>query len=166
MALPIEEVWVNRKVVKVTLKGARNKPGIAAEIFELLASQGINAELIVAGASERGRTDIAFLVLESDYLKLKDFEETLCENVQAKGIKYEPKVALFVFYGDRTLSRRPGIAAKIFDIFAQAGINIEMVSASVDSISIVIPEDRVDDAYMVLQDTLGLDITEGFEYED
>ncbi len=166
MALPIEEVWVNKKVVKVTLKGARNKPGIAAEVFEILASHGINAELIVAGSSDRGRTDIAFLVLESDYLKLKDFEETLCESVQAKGIHYEPKVALFVFYGDRTLSRRPGIAAKIFDIFAQAGINIEMVSASVDSISIVIPEDRVDDAYMILQDTLGLDITEGFGYED
>lgn len=166
MSLPIEEVWVNRKVVKITLKGARNKPGIAAEIFDILASWDINAELIVAGAGERGRTDIAFLVLESDYLKLKEREETLCSNVDAKGIKYEPKVALFVFYGDRTLSRRPGIAAKIFDIFAQAGINIEMVSASVDSISIVIPEDRVDEAYMVLQDTLGVDITEGFGYED
>ena len=166
MALPIEEVWVNRKVVKVTLKGAKNKPGIAADIFEMLASWGINAELIVAGAGDRGRTDIAFLVLESDYFKLKDQEDELCSNVDAKGIKYEPKVALFVFYGDKTLSRRPGIAAKTFDIFAQGGINIEMVSASVDSISIVIPEDRVDDAYMILQDTLGVDITEGFGYED
>lgn len=166
MSIPIEEVWLNRKVVKVVLKGAKNKPGIAAEIFEILASWGINAELIVAGSGDRGRVDIAFLVLESDYLKLKDKEEELCSQVDAKGIKYEPKVALFVLYGDKTLSRRPGIAAKIFDIFARAGINIEMVSASVDSISIVIPEDRVDDAYMVLQDTLGLDIIEGFGYED
>ncbi len=164
MALPIEEVWVNRQVAKVLLKGARDKPGIAAEIFESLAKEGINAELIVSGPASKGRADIAFLVLKSMLPKLKEKEEELLEDVDAKDIDIDNKVALLVFYGGRELSRRPGVAAKIFDILAEAGVNIEMISTSIDCLSVVIREDRVDKAIEALQEHLGVEPQENYPF--
>jgi len=162
VAFPVEELWVNRKVVKVILRGVKDKPGIAAEVFEKLASQGINIELIVSGPSSKGRSDIAFLVLESQLFRIQDMENDLMESTDAMGIGYDPKVALLVFYGSKEISKTPGVASKIFNILAEAGVNIEMVSTSIDSISIVIREELVDRAVMVLSDMLGLSVEEAY----
>jgi aspartate kinase len=112
MAFPIEELWVNRKVVKVILRAVKDKPGIAAEIFEKLASKGINVELIVSGPSSKGRSDIAFLVLESQLPRIQEMEDELIEISDASGIAYDPKVALLVFYGSKEISKTPGVAGK------------------------------------------------------
>jgi aspartate kinase len=162
VAFPVEELWVNRKVVKVILRGVKDKPGIAADIFEKLASKGINVELIVSGPSSKGRSDIAFLVLSSQLAMIQDMEDELMESTDAMGIGYDPKVALMIFYGSKEISRTPGVAAKIFNILAEAGVNIEMVSTSIDSISIVVREELVDRAVMVLTDVLGLSVEEGY----
>jgi aspartate kinase len=162
MAFPIEELWVNRKVVKVILRAVKDKPGIAAEIFEKLASKGINVELIVSGPSSKGRSDIAFLVLESQLPRIQEMEDELIEISDASGIAYDPKVALLVFYGSKEISRTPGVAARIFNLLAEAGVNIEMIGTSVDSISIVIREELVDRAILVLTDVLGLSVEEGY----
>ena len=162
MAFPIEELWVNRKVVKVILRAVKDKPGIAAEIFEKLASKGINVELIVSGPSSKGRSDIAFLVLESQLPRIQEMEDELIEISDASGIAYDPKVALLVFYGSKEISKTPGVAAKIFNLLAEAGVNIEMIGTSIDSISIVIREELVDRAILVLTDVLGLSVEEGY----
>ncbi len=162
MAFPIEELWVNRKVVKVILRAVKDKPGIAAEIFEKLASKGINVELIVSGPSSKGRSDIAFLVLESQLPQIQELEDELIEISDASGIAYDPKVALLVFYGSKEISKTPGVAAKIFNLLAEAGVNIEMIGTSIDSISIVIREELVDRAILVLTDVLGLSVEEGY----
>ncbi|MEO0238341.1 MAG: ACT domain-containing protein [candidate division WOR-3 bacterium] len=162
MAFPIEELWVNRKVVKVILRAVKDKPGIAAEIFEKLASKGINVELIVSGPSSKGRSDIAFLVLESQLPQIQEMEDELIEISDASGIAYDPKVALLVFYGSKEISKTPGVAAKIFNLLAEAGVNIEMIGTSIDSISIVIREELVDRAILVLTDVLGLSVEEGY----
>lgn len=143
-------------------EGVKDKPGIAAEVFEKLASQGINIELIVSGPSSKGRSDIAFLVLESQLFRIQDMENDLMESTDAMGIGYDPKVALLVFYGSKEISKTPGVASKIFNILAEAGVNIEMVSTSIDSISIVIREELVDRAVMVLSDMLGLSVEEAY----
>jgi aspartate kinase len=162
MAFPIEELWVNRKVVKVILRAVKDKPGIAAEIFEKLASKGINVELIVSGPSSKGRSDIAFLVLESQLPQIQEMEDELIEISDASGIAYDPKVALLVFYGSKEISKTPGVAAKIFNLLAEAGVNIEMIGTSIEAISIVIREELVDRAILVLTDVLGLSVEEGY----
>lgn len=166
MALPIEEVWVNKQVAKIILKGARDKPGIAAEIFESLASGGINAELIVSGPASKGRADIAFLILGSQIPKLKEIEEELLKGVDGREVTVDTKVALLVFYGGRELSRRPGVAARIFDILAEAGVNIEMISTSIDSLSVVVREDRVDKSIEALQENLGIEPQENYPFDE
>jgi aspartokinase len=54
------------------------------------------------------------------------------------------------------------LQARIFNLLAEAGVNIEMIGTSVDSISIVIREELVDRAILVLTDVLGLSVEEGY----
>ncbi|MFQ6032968.1 MAG: ACT domain-containing protein, partial [Candidatus Zixiibacteriota bacterium] len=56
----------NTNIAKVTLHSVPDKPGIAAEIFGKLGSQGFNVELVVTGISYKGRTDISFAVAENE----------------------------------------------------------------------------------------------------
>ncbi len=166
MRLPVEDLWVSRKVAKVTLRDARDKPGVAADLFTLLSELGINAEFIIQGPARRGRADLAFLVLESELPKVMNYYDEIVKAVDARDLQVDRKVALLVFYGTREMHRTPGIAARVFTALAVAGVNIEMISTSLDSLSIVIREDRVDDAVMALQDYMELEIHEGYYDEE
>jgi len=163
--LPVEDLWVARKVAKITLRDARDKPGVAADLFSLLSDLGINAEFILQGPARRGRADLAFLVLESELPKVMDYYDQLVEAVDARDLQVDRKVALLVFYGSREMHRTPGVAATVFNVLASAGVNIDMISTSLDSLAIVIREDRVDDALEALQEYLDIEYHEGY-YEE
>ena len=162
MPFPIEDVLVNRKVAKVTLRGVRDKPGIAAIIFEELSSRGVNVEMIVTGASAKGRTDIAFLVLESQIDRIKEIEEELLQAIDARDLSIDRKVALIVFYGGSEMAKTPGVAARIFNILAEAGVNIEMISTSIDSLSLVVRENRIEEAIFAIGENLGIEPREEY----
>ena len=163
MKLPIEEIWVSTHVVKITIRRAKDRAGIAAEVFEMLNGLGINAELIVHASSTRGRADIAFLVLKSQLQKIKDSAESLLDAIGGEDLIVDDRVALIAVYGDRSLSKTPGVAAKIFNILAEAGVNIEMISTSLDSLSLVVRSDRVQEAIEALRDHLGIEPTQSYE---
>lgn len=155
--IPIEEVFIDTAVAKVVLKGVRDRPGMAAEVFGIIAEKDINVEMIVSGPSSKGRTDIAFLVKESQLPRLREVADEILEESVAQNIVIDSKVVLIVFYGGREMQHTPGVASTIFDILAMAGVNVEMFSASVDSISVVIREDRVDDAREAIMEALGIE---------
>jgi aspartate kinase len=54
------------------------------------------------------------------------------------------------------MKSNPGVAATMFEVLAEHGINIEMISTSAIRISCVIAADRVEDAVAYLHDAYGL----------
>jgi aspartate kinase len=50
----------------------------------------------------------------------------------------------------------PGVAAKVFGVLAQEGVNIDMISTSPIKISCVIDRDRVEQAVQVLHSAFEL----------
>jgi aspartate kinase len=163
MSVPIEEIWVSTHVVKVTIRRVKDRSGIAAEVFETLNDLCINAELIVHASATKGRADIAFLVLQSQLPKIQDCAEELVERIGGEDLIVDDKVALIAFYGSKDLSRTQGVAASIFSILANVGVNIEMISTSLDSISLVIREGRMHQAIEAMRDELGIEPTRSYE---
>src|SRR5437764_14244496 len=53
-------------VAKITVVGVRDRPGVAATIFEPLADAGISVDVIVQNIGRSGHTDLTFSVAESD----------------------------------------------------------------------------------------------------
>ncbi len=161
--LPIKSIWISRKVAQVTVRGARDKPGVAADLFQHLFERNINVEMIFSGPSTKGRVNLAFLIRESDLHKVEeDMLEDLTELVDAREIVIDPKVAIITFRGTTDMLQTPGIAAFIFGLLAQAGANIELVGTCMDSISVVIRRNRLDTALDVMIENIPVEITEGY----
>ena len=56
-------VYPGRSILCVVGEGIRNAPGVAGEVFGVMAKEGINVELISQGASE---INVTFVVREED----------------------------------------------------------------------------------------------------
>ncbi len=140
---------------KLTLAKVPDKPGIAAGIFKPLADAGINVDMIIQNVSEQGTTDLSFTVMKSDLDKALAVMEPVKNKVRAKGLRYDDKVAKVSAVGIGMRSHA-GVAAKMFDALAKAGINIQMISTSEIKVSCVVGLAQVDEAVKVVHKAFGL----------
>jgi len=133
----VSGVACDKNEAKITLVRVPDQPGLAARIFGPIAEAHIVVDMIIQNASDDGTTDLTFTVSKADHKKaLRIMEKTLPE-VHAKGIKVDTEIAKVsvVGVGMRT---HAGVAAKMFQVLAAEGINIEMISTSEIKISVVI----------------------------
>ncbi|MDH4211529.1 MAG: ACT domain-containing protein [candidate division WOR-3 bacterium] len=147
----IESIEHNKNIAKVTLQGVADRYGVAAEIFSALGEHGLNVELISTSSMGRGRADISFAVLESDLDEVVKLLEAIKTTFGARTIAVDKDRALITIYGTK-LATTPGIAGRIFKVLSENGINIDMISASLSVLSIVVGEDRVTNAVDALRE--------------
>lgn len=122
---------------KITLVRVPDRPGLAAQIFGPIADAHIVVDMIIQNASEDGTTDLTFTVPKADHKKARAIVETALPSLHAQGIRVDTDIAKIsvVGVGMRT---HAGVAAKMFEVLAREGINIEMISTSEIKISVVI----------------------------
>ena len=139
-AVVIRGVALDKNQAKVTLVGVPDQPGMAARVFSSLAKAAINIDMIVQNISHgtaTPATDLSFTVDKSDLAKAQKVIGGLQADVKfSKAIADEDiaKVSV-VGVGMRTHS---GVAAKVFEMLGENGINIEMISTSEIKISVVV----------------------------
>ncbi|MGN6255600.1 MAG: aspartate kinase [Solirubrobacterales bacterium] len=134
---------------RVTLNGLRDEPGVAGRVFGALAEANVNVDVIIQNepVGDEALADLSFTVDRSDLPVAKDTIAALGD-VSLKVLTDERigKVSI-VGAGMRS---HPGVAAKVFKVLGEEGINIEMISTSPIKISCVISADRVADAVNAL----------------
>ncbi|HET6831578.1 MAG TPA: aspartate kinase, partial [Solirubrobacterales bacterium] len=133
---------------RVTLSGVRNEPGIAGRIFTALAGANVNVDVIIQNepvSTEHG-ADLSFTVARDDLAAAVD----AIQGISAAGdVLTDDQIGKVSIIGAGMRSH-PGVAAKVFEVLGEEGINIEMISTSPIKISCVIAADRVDDAVRAL----------------
>jgi aspartate kinase len=141
---------------RVTLSGVPDEPGAAARIFTALADVNINVDMIVQSepSSADGRAEISFTVPREDMRAARGALEPLTGKSFAELTAHEQmgKVSI-VGAGMRS---HPGVAAKVFDVLAREGVNIELIATSPIKISCVIDRDRVPQAVQLLHSAFEL----------
>ena len=134
----------------VTLVGVRHKPGVAASIFAALAQAGVDVDMIDQNVptSAGGLAEISFTVPREHLRGARAALQPLAGEAYTELIAQEEvgKVSI-VGAGMRS---HPGVAAKVFAVLAEQGLNIEMISTSPIKISCVIPRDRVESVVQAL----------------
>jgi len=138
-------------VVKVTLNGVPDRPGMAAGIFSALGEKGINVELIAAAAIGDGQSDVSFVVIQSDLERTLTQAEVMRQEFNAESVSHDPNVAIVALHVAE-LVQTPGTAGRMFASLSGRGINIDMISTSMASITCVIAENRVEDAIKAMED--------------
>ena len=153
----ISGIAYSRDEAKVTLVGLPDKPGIAATIFEKLAENHINVDMIVQSASpDKSRTDITFSVGALDAEKAAACLKTIGSDLEYKDIVFDPDVAKVSIIGTAMRSQ-PGIAKTMFSVLAEKGINLHVISTSEIKISVLIDADYTELAVRSLHDAFGLE---------
>jgi aspartate kinase len=141
---------------RVTLVGVPDELGAAARIFEALTAAGINVDMIDQNVpvSAGARAEISFTVPREDLREARASLAPLAGDAYAELIANEEigKVSI-VGAGMRT---HPGVAARVFRVLTDEGINIEMISTSPIKISCVIAGDRVASAVRALHEAFEL----------
>ncbi len=134
----------------VTLLGVHHRPGVAASIFEALAEADVDVDMIDQNlpAAGGGLAEISFTVPREYLREARAALEPLAGDAFSELIAREEigKVSI-VGAGMRS---HPGVAAKVFRVLAEQGLNIEMISTSPIKISCVIPRDRVEPVVQAL----------------
>jgi aspartate kinase len=134
---------------KVTIEQVPDRPGVAATIFRDLADTGVNVDMIVQNVSTAGHTDISFTVPRSDAARAAQCMEKIVVDTEASGFRTDERIGRVSLVG-AGMKTHPGVAAKMFEILAAEGINIEMISTSTIRISCVVAEDDVERAVQSL----------------
>lgn len=141
---------------KVTVHRVPDIPGVAASLFEPLATAGVNVDMIVQNVPHDGFTDISFTV-PMTMLEVAEREaEGLAHEVYAGGVSIDRAIARVTVVGIG-MKTESGIAARIFRILADRDINIQMISTSPIRISCVVAGDRAIEAVEALHAGLGLE---------
>jgi aspartate kinase len=145
-----DRIEQNPKIAKVTLRSVIDRQGVAAEIFGALGEHGLNVELISTSSAGRGRADISFAVLEGDLSDVVKLLDTIKGNFGAQDVTVNKDLALITIYGSK-LATTPGVAGKIFKVLSENGINIDMISASLTVLSLVVDKTKIAGAVDAIQ---------------
>ena len=141
---------------KVTLSGVLDRPGVAAAVFRSLAESEVNVDMIVQNVSTEGRTDISFTVPTDDLDAALAVMESHRQEFGATAVESDASIGKVTLVG-AGMRTHPGVAAKMFEVMRDIGVNIEMISTSPIRISCVIRRDRVADAVRALHAAFDLE---------
>lgn len=139
----------DKDVVKLAVFGVPDAPGTAAKLFSELAGNNINIQMIFQSAEEQGINDIAFTVNSDDAVLALEILKKFKTQVDAKGVIMKDEMARVSIVGAGMITH-PGVAARMFDILAINGINLEMISTSEINVSVIIKREKCDQAVKLL----------------
>jgi aspartate kinase len=134
---------------KVTLRTVPDTPGVAATLFSALADDGISVDMIVQNVSHDGVTDISFTVPRDQVGVTRDAVGAAADTIGAAGVEIDDRVGKVSIVGAGMRSH-PGVAATMFGVLGDAGINIDMITTSSIRVSCVIAEEEVERAVRLL----------------
>ena len=154
-------VAYQRDEAKMTLISVADRPGIAAAIFVPLSEAGVNVDMIVQNISEEGRTDMTFSCPVDQVARA---EKAMADAKASGEINFHDLIAdedvakvSVVGIGMRS---HTGVAAKMFEVLSNEGINIKVITTSEIKISVLVDRKYMELAVQALHDAFELDKTD------
>ena len=142
----------------VTLTDVPDKPGTAASIFNAVAAVHINVDTIIQNAVTHGDADVTFSVPLDDLPLMTNTIEGLCHDL---GLHWRvDDTAAKVSLIGAGMKSHPGVAAKMFQVLADLGINVRMIATSPIKVSCVVSRERVAEAVSALHGAFEAELAE------
>jgi len=151
----ISGVAADKNVARISVLGVENRPGIAFRIFNLLAKNHLNVDIIIQSIGREDRKDISFTVAKPDLPEVMELLEKNKTFLTAQEIASEEGVAKLSIIGAGICSN-PGVAAKMFEALYGANVNIKMIATSEIRITVLIDDRDVERAMRTVHDAFDL----------
>ncbi|MCM3730951.1 aspartate kinase [Fictibacillus nanhaiensis] len=143
-------------ITKITVTNMPNEINTLSDLFTILASNGINVDIIIQNVMNEEKTNISFSI---DSSLLSETQEVLAAHQEKLGfesISHEGSLAKVSIIGSGMISN-PGVAAKMFKALSDQGVMIKMVSTSEIKVSTVVKQEDMIKSIETLHDTFELD---------
>ena len=134
---------------KVTLIGVKDRPGVAASIFEPLSIKSINVDMVVQNISANGKeTDLTFTIKAEDLNKTK---KIILENkkISFRKVLFKKAVSKISIIGVGMITT-PGVTFRMFKALGNQKINIQVISTSEIKISVLVNKKDAKKALAIL----------------
>ena len=149
--LVIKAVVHDAKVAKVALLGVPDIPGVAARLFSNLAEKGIGAEMIIQNGMRGGVNDIGFLVKKAHLDEAIETCRIMSREMGAQGVSFDTEIARVSVVG-AGIANHPEMPARMFQVLAEEGVNIDMIASTALAVTCVVAAPRAEDAVRALHD--------------
>lgn len=149
----------DKNTARISVMGVEDKPGTAFKIFNTLAKNNINVDIILQSVGRDGTKDISFTVAQDELKRALEILEEHKESLTIQEISYNEKVAKISVVGAGMMTN-PGVAAKMFESLYNSRININMISTSEIRITVLIDEKDIDEAMNAVHDGFALALVE------
>ncbi len=142
-------------VALLTVDNLPNNMSLISDIFNTIAQQKINIDMISQAPPYKGAINISFSISSDDLVKAISALNTYKKQVPNLRIEVDADNAKVSVYGEE-MKNIPGVAAKLFTLLAGNGIEIKLVTTSEVDISYLISEKDVDRAIEAIKGEYGL----------
>ena len=151
----ISGVAADKNVARVSVLGVENRPGIAFRIFDLLARNNLNVDIIIQSIGREDRKDISFTVAKTDLDEVMELLRANQKKLTAQDIVSEEGVAKLSVVGAGMCSH-PGVASRMFEALYSANVNIKMIATSEIRITVLIDQRDVERSMRTVHDAFVL----------
>ncbi len=148
---------LKKDLIRVSIKGVPDRPGIAAKIFGDIASANIVVDDIIQTVMDDNTANISFTVEHGDLHDIKPAVERIVKELGATTqATYQADLAKVsvVGVGMRT---HTGVAQRMFKALADNKVNIQNISTSEIKISCIIAKEQAVKALQVVHDAFELE---------
>jgi aspartate kinase len=149
-------VAYDKNEAKITLRGVEDVPGVSAKIFGALAEGNISVDMIIQNVSAHAATDVTFTVTKADLARAKSIIAKIGPDVGMKEVIVDDAIVKVSIVG-LGMRSHAGIAAKMFKLLADEGINIQAISTSEIKVSCIVAAKYTELAVRALHTGFGLD---------
>lgn len=138
---------------RVAVVGLEDTPGVAFRLFNLLAKNDINIDMILQSVGRHGTKDITFTCNDENADRA---EEIIKNNIgKYESIDVNKNVAKVSIVG-AGMQSNAGVAAKMFEALYDENINIRMISTSEIRVTVLIDEQYTERAMNAIHDKFAL----------
>ncbi len=148
----VSGVAADPDAARVAVVGLKDEPGVAFKLFNALAKQNINIDMILQSIGRHGKKDISFTCSDEDADLAKQIIE---EQMDFEDIDVDKGVAKVSIVG-AGMQSNAGVAAKMFEALFDANINIRMISTSEIRVTVLINEKNTERALNAIHDKFDL----------
>ena len=151
----VSGVALDKKAARISVMGLKDEPGIAFRLFQILAKNNINVDIILQSIGRENTKDISFTVNEEEADEVVALIEENKSRITAKEVNCNKSVAKVSIVGAGMMSN-PGVAAKMFEVLYSRGININMISTSEIRITVLVNLEDGERAMNAIHEAFGL----------
>ena len=151
----ISGVALDKSADRISVIGLTDRPGVAFRLFDILAKQNINIDVILQSIGRDGTKDISFTLPDENADEAVEALNANQARLGFKEIDVKKDVAKLSIVGSGMMTN-PGVAAKMFEALYNEDININMISTSEIRVTVLIEEKDGERAVNAVHDAFGL----------